>query len=255
MKKLILATTAVLALSAGSASAADLGRPVYKAAPGAPPCAAARFQGGYAGVSGGGVNYTANSTDRDEFLVDASTYVQKKWGGVVGAQIGYNWTTCNTLWGIEVDGSWAFAKRESTFDNFTGNIDRLENRLDSIVTARSRAGIVVDGLLIYATGGVAAVHGRTTWSTNFFGNGPLVELEEKQWRWGFVAGFGTEWAWSERVSIKSEVLYIETVDRDYSRFVNAFGGFTANFTQSDSMWVSRIGLNVKLGDPAVVAKY
>ena len=31
------------------------------------------------------MNYAANSTDRDEFLVDVSTYVQKKWGGVVGA--------------------------------------------------------------------------------------------------------------------------------------------------------------------------
>ena len=111
---------------------------------------------------------------------------------------------------------------------------------------------MLDSLLIYVTGGVAAVHGRTTWSTNFFNNGPLVELEEKQWRWGFVAGFGTEWAWTERVSIKSEVLYIETTDKDYTKSVN--GGF-ANFTQSDSMWVSRIGLNVKLGDPAVVAKY
>ena len=79
-----------------------------------------------------------------------------------------------------------------------------------------------------------------------------MELEEKQWRWGNVTGFGTEWAWPERVSIKSEVLYIETTDKDYTKSVN--GGF-ANFTQSDSMWVSRIGLNVKLGDPAVVAKY
>jgi hypothetical protein len=29
----------------------------------------------------------------------------------------------------------------------------------------------------------------------------------------------------------------------------------SNFSQSDSMWVSRVGLNVKLGAPAVVAKY
>jgi outer membrane immunogenic protein len=256
MKKLVVATTAALVLAAGSAGAADMGVPVLKAAPMKPACAASWFQGGYVGVSGGGVNYTANSTDRDEFLVDASTYTQKKWGGVAGAQIGYNWTTCNTLWGVEVDGSWAYAKATHTYDNFTNNIDQLQNRLDGIVTARTRAGVVLDNLLIYVTGGFAAVHTRTTWSTNFGGGGnPFVELEEKQWRWGFVAGFGTEWAWTDRVSLKSEVLYIETVDRDYSRFVPAFGGFNVNFSQSDSMWVSRIGLNVKLGAPAVVAKY
>ena len=47
------------------------------------------------------------------------------------------------------------------------------------------------------------------------------------------------------------MLYIETTDKDY-KSVN--GGF-ANFTRSDSMWVSRVGLNVKLGDPAVVVRY
>jgi outer membrane immunogenic protein len=255
MKKLLLATAAVLALPAGSASAADLARPVYKAAPVAPPCAAARFQGGYVGVNGGGVNYTANSTDRDEFLVDASTYVQKKWGGTIGAQLGYNWTTCNTLWGVEIDGNWAYAKRDSTFDNFVGNFDRLENRLDGFFTARTRAGVVLDSLLIYVTGGVAAVHDRTNWSTNFGGGGVSAEIESKQWRWGWVAGFGTEWAWTDRVSLKSEVLYIETVDKDYSATFGAPINFTYNFTQSNQLWVSRVGLNVKLGAPAVVAKY
>src|SRR5262245_1982184 len=216
-------------------------------------CAADWWRGGYIGIHGGGANYTANTTDRDEYLVDASTYVVKKWGGVVGGQIGYNWTTCNTLWGIEIDGSYAWAKRETTLDNFVGNIDRLENRLDAIVTARTRAGIVIDNLLLYVTGGFAAVHSRTTFNTNF-GFGALETFENKDWRWGFVAGIGSEWAWSDRVSIRSEVLYIETVDRDFS-FFSPRGNFNYNFSQSDQIWVSRIGLNVKFGDYPVVAKY
>ena len=70
-----------------------------------------------------------------------------------------------------------------------------------------------------------------------------------------IFGFGTEWAWTERVSIKSEVLYVDLVDRTNQS--TSFTGFAGQFAfkHSDSMWVSRIGLNVKLGAPAVVAKY
>jgi len=38
-------------------------------------------------------------------------------------------------------------------------------------------------------------------------------------------------------------------------FVPAFGGFKFNFSPGDSMWASRVGLNVKFGAPTVVAKY
>ncbi len=66
-----------------------------------------------------------------------------------------------------------------------------------------------------------------------------------------VAGFGAEWAWSDRVSIRSEVLY---VDRE-NRYLFAPPATFANFTESDSMWISRIASNVKFGYDAVVAKY
>ena len=53
----------------GSASAADM--PV-KYAPPVKVCAADWFRGGYIGVNGGGVNWTANRTDQDQVLVDAA---------------------------------------------------------------------------------------------------------------------------------------------------------------------------------------
>jgi outer membrane immunogenic protein len=260
MKKLILAAAAVMVV-AGSASAADLSRPVYKAEP-VKRCAADWWRGGYIGVNGGGVNWSGNRLDRDEFTIDATGLVQKRWGGEVGGQIGYNWTTCNTLWGIEIDGNYVWAKQTTDFDSrLVGVVANVESRVDALITARTRAGIVLDSLLLYVTGGVAAVHSRTTWTSNFFGILPAGQadvFENKDWRWGFVAGFGSEWAWSDRVSIRSEVLYVETFDRDYS-FASAFpairGPNPFKFTDSDSMWVSRIGLNVKFGDYPVAAKY
>jgi len=260
MKKLILAAAAVMVV-AGSASAADLSRPVYKAEP-VKRCPADWFRGGYIGVNGGGVNWTANRTDQDEVLVDSATYVQKKWGGVIGGQIGYNWTTCNTLWGIEVDGDWAYAKVDTRLlPNSAFFNANIQSRFDALVTARTRAGIVIDNLLLYVTGGVAAGHFKTTYTSQFLGippfvpAGPLGLAENREWRWGMVAGFGAEWAWSDRVSIRSEVLYVDFVDRE-NRFQFTAAPVTfANFTESDSMWISRIALNVKFGDYPVAAKY
>src|SRR5215467_7264489 len=96
MKKLVLATTMV-ALAAGSAAAADMGVNV----PVRQNCPAAWFDGGYIGVNGGAVQWTANRTDQDGVIIDTTTIVQKKAGGVAGGQIGYNWTRCNTLFGVE----------------------------------------------------------------------------------------------------------------------------------------------------------
>ena len=253
MKKLLLATTAVFALATDSSIAADLSRPVLKAAPMAPPCAAARFQGGYIGVSGGGVNYEANRTDLDGFLTgDRATYVAKDWGGIAGAQAGYNWTTCNTLWGIEVDGSWVGAKAETRLvpNLAPGDDFSVNSRFDALVTGRVRTGVVLDNLLLYVTGGVAGGHFKTDWNSAFDG---FATATIKEWRWGWVAGFGTEWAWTPNVSLKSEVLYVDFVDRE--KRVLFADDFARNFKHSDSAWISRIGINVKFGGPPVAAKY
>src|SRR5207247_731145 len=108
------------------------------------------------------------------------------------------------------------------------------------------------------TGGVAAVHTRTTW-TRAFAPAFLSQVEFQDWRWGWVAGFGTEWAWSDRVSIRSEVLYVDVADRDYTNtFVGGPGAAAVGsfrFTNSDSMWISRVAINWKFGKDAIVAKY
>jgi outer membrane immunogenic protein len=117
--------------------------------------------------------------------------------------------------------------------------------------------VVLDNLLLYLTGGFAAVHTRTNWETNFGGGGnPFISLQEDNWRWGWTAGFGTEYAWSPNWTVKFETLYVETLDKDYSKTYFAFGGNnTVNFTDSNHLWVTRIGLNYRFGGPGVVAKY
>ena len=240
MKKLVLATTMV-ALAAGSAAAADMGvnLPVRQN------CPAAWFDGGYIGVNGGAVQWTANRTDQDGVIIDTTTIVQKKAGGVAGGQIGYNWTRCNTLFGVELDGDWAGAKVTTQFlPNTPGVNVNVTSRFNALATARTRAGVVLDNLLLYVTGGVAGGQFRTTWTNQVFAPPPpfLIQADISEWRWGWVAGFGTEWAWTDRITVRSEALYVDFTDRE--RTVLAI---PANFTHSDSMWLARIGINVRLG--------
>jgi outer membrane immunogenic protein len=247
MKKFLIATASLSVLAMGAAEAADLPRKAASPVAVARPCAAQQFQGFYIGVSGGGVYHEARRNDTDGFLTDNSGWTQHKWGGIAGGQAGYNWTTCNTLWGVEIDGSWAGVKNTLRDNPNAPDDNFIESKMNTFVTARLRTGLVLDNLLLYVTGGFAAAQHKTTWSD-------LPDtVTFKEWRYGWTAGFGTEWKWTSNWSIKSEVLYAAFTDRDRS-FVGA-GPTTYNFRHSDSVWVSRIGLNYAWGGAPVVARY
>jgi outer membrane immunogenic protein len=244
MRKISFAAAALMMGVAGQAMAADMAVKV----PPRPNCPAAWFAGGYVGVNGGGVFWTANRTDQDGAIVDTTTNVQKAAGGVVGGQIGYNWVRCNTLVGIEIDGDWSSTKVTTQFfPNALPPVNvSVASRFDAIGTARVRAGVVLDNLLLYVTGGVAGARFRTTWTNVAFPPPPAILFDTGETAWGWVAGIGTEWAVTDRVSVRAEGLYVDFVDRH-----NRAAFIPADFTHSDSMWLARVGVNVKLDAPVV----
>jgi outer membrane immunogenic protein len=282
MKTLVLATAALLAVTASSAaSGADLDS---TARPGPASCPAARFQGLYAGVNAGGIAWTANRTDQDAFLglpaltAAPATYVQHKGGAEIGGQIGYSWTHCNTLFGIEVDGGWTspsvttdifpggiFVPFAAGGPLFAGSTFNISSRVNGLITAQTRSGIAMENLLLYLTGGVAAAHFQTTWTVAM--RTPLVAAllgppvpfgavaDFSEWQLGWVVGFGTEYAWTDRISITSDTLYADFPDRQRHASIALLPALgsgpagTFRFMHSDAMWISRIGVNVKL-DPA-----
>jgi len=255
MKKLLLATSAIVGFAA-YANAADL--PVKaRPAPCNCTCDAQQWGGWYIGVNGGGAKHIANRTDHDGFLdgTGGVTTVTDRWGGMFGGQLGYNWANCRTVWGFEIDGSWVNTDRTVITDpnGGVGAQETLRNRMDAFVTARVRSGIALDNMLFYFTGGVAAARFRTTWEDLNGGGTPLDSIEISEWRWGWVAGFGTEYAWTPNFTIKFETLYANFADRERTVTFPAFG--PATFTHSDQVWVSRIGLNYKFGYAPVVARY
>jgi outer membrane immunogenic protein len=252
MKKLLLVTTAMVGLGATYASAADM--PVKAvAAPCNCTCDAAQFGGWYAGISGGGAKHIANRTDQDAFLNTEASYITDNWGGLVGGTFGYNFVKCRTMWGIEVDGSWANVNKTLTFDpnSVVAAQESLSTRMDAILTARVRGGVALDNVLLYLTGGIAAARFRTNYTDFNGGATPLDTVTFTEWRWGWVAGFGTEWAWTPNLTLKSEVLYANFADREQSFTFPAFG--PATFTHSDAVWISRVGLNYRFSAYAPVA--
>src|SRR5262245_47970283 len=106
MNKLVITTLSIGALTLGAANAADI---PARAATGSPfTCAASQFGGAHIGIQGGSLYHEARRGDTDGFLTDNSGWTMSKWGGHAGGQIGYDWTTCSTVWGVEVDGAWVF---------------------------------------------------------------------------------------------------------------------------------------------------
>ena len=92
---------------AGSAEAADLVRPIVKAAP-AP--LQWDWTGTYIGLQGGGAWGKANHTDAAPF--NSGDYNVS--GGLVGVTWGYNWQVGNTVIGFEGDASWADIRGSTT---------------------------------------------------------------------------------------------------------------------------------------------
>jgi outer membrane immunogenic protein len=249
MKTILIATIALTVLAGGGvAAAADLDLQTKAPHRG---CGGGAFQGIFVGIHGGGVNHTATRADHDDYLGggnQASTYTLNATGGLIGGQAGYNYQCRDAVFGIEIDGSWMQASRSfRLFPNAGPPLATVTSRLDSLVTARARAGIVANGMLmIYVTGGIAAVQTRTTWAVAFPVPGGDESFPFKEWNWGWVAGFGVEWAATERLSLRSEVLYVGLGERDYT-FNSALAVIPNNtVTHSDSIWVARIGANVRL---------
>jgi outer membrane immunogenic protein len=104
------------------------------------------------------------------------------------------------VFGVVVDGAWADIGDSKNFSPAVGGTQlTLSDNLNWYGTARTRAGIVVDNLMLYATGGVALASIDHGWSIN----DPVIPTRESfsadSLRFGGVGGFGTEMAWGSLV--------------------------------------------------------
>ncbi len=260
MKRIFFTACAVAALAAGSAGAADL--PVRVSTQTQPRAGCAQFGGLYIGGNAGWGYYDHRWNDRDGWSgtndddLHRSNVNASKSGFLGGVQGGYNFQMNCTVFGIEADYAWGNIKNNTleTDGEIGAALDTLsiQSRLRGLGSVRLRSGLVVDNLLLYVTGGLAFADFQRTYTQTDVGLATTETFQHNSTRWGWAAGFGTEWAINNNWSIKSEVLYSRFESDQVSftcsaAFTCGLPGAAKRFDNQDSVWVTRLGVNYRFG--------
>jgi outer membrane immunogenic protein len=218
MKKLI-AGAALAAISAASASAADLPMQSYKSAPVV--AQVYNWTGFYVGVNGGygwgtqdPMTPLSNRFDRTSFSTSGGMF-----GGTIGAQIQQGYVVL----GLEGDLDWANIKGSGITTPTIGGLIlpglpitlNMATNVSAVGTARLRAGVAMNNWLFYATGGAAFIKSSAN-GTSIAGVpcgtlGVLPNCSASSLRPGLAAGLGAEWGFAQNWSAKVEYLYIESL--------------------------------------------
>jgi outer membrane immunogenic protein len=259
MKKFLLSTVALVALGAG-ASAADLA-PRYTKAP-TMVDAAYNWTGFYAGLNVGAAstdgNLTALLTDGFDENRFADTF--RKTGILGGGQIGYNYQSGISVFGVEADADWLNVKstvntaRDPFFSGKGTAAASFSSSIDWLVTARARAGIAATpALLLYVTGGLAVAGVNVRYQSSATTVGPLLSnsLSVNETKYGWTAGFGAEYALGSNWSVKAEYLRVLLGDTTVNvPFDQASApGLTGSIKVSQNIDLIRAGINYKFGGP------
>jgi outer membrane immunogenic protein len=219
MKKIVLPATAaaMFALSGGFASAADLPQAQPYKAP-AVVAAAYNWTGLYVGVNGGWswgnqdpLVLFGNRFDRTGMSMSGGMF-----GGTIGAQIQQGYVVL----GVEGDLDWANIKGNYTVTPSILGIGQgitlnVASNISAFGTARLRAGVAFNNLLLYVTGGVAAekssANGTTIAGVPCGTLGVFPNCASSAWRPGMVAGLGVEYGFTPNWSVKGEYLYTQVI--------------------------------------------
>lgn len=222
-------TSAAAAVSPAAARtyAADVGAPVYKAAP----SSVFNWGGCYMGGNGGWLKNDSKITtkDNDPLPADLTAVLTVEHsftnsGATVGMQGGCNWQSSQFVYGIEGDFNWSGLDRtiNTAFavipilpggSGFAARNESLSQNVKWFSTVRGRIGYASDTWLLYATGGLA--FGEVDSSLNVVGIAPGVGIvgawngSTDLTRVGWTAGAGIEHAFNRNWTAKVEYLYVD----------------------------------------------
>jgi outer membrane immunogenic protein len=249
MRRNLLASTALttsIAFMAGAALGADL-LPV-KAPPPVPP--PPFWNGCYAGGNAGGVSGSIHQGVSIPGFAVFDTSGGRNTGFTGGGQIGCNWQPDpNWVLGVEGDINYLSVHRSGVFNSVVGGEDTVgvqSTRLLWLGTLRLRAGFVLGGGFLYATGGLAIsdAHssvGATAGSATFAG-------QKSDPRSGWTAGVGYEYAFAQWFSVKVEYLHFDLGSSTYPVSTTDTSSLPATWTASTKLSgdIVRVGVNFLL---------
>lgn len=165
------------------------------------------WTGFYLGVNGGGAGGDTAWTYTLPLFPTASHTTS---GGLVGGTAGYNWQF-TPLAAAGVDGDWDWADIGGNAE-CPNHVYSCQSKISDLGTARARLGMVWDGALIYATGGLA--WGDVTIRTVNTSGAPTPPSGTPingttMIRKGYAAGAGVEYPMWNSLSLKLEWLHYD----------------------------------------------
>ena len=214
------------------------------------PCATSRFSGVYAGGNVGAAAYTALRGDWNELYGDAEAYSANKIGASAGVQAGYDWQSCNKVFGIVADFNWADTATTARLNpNRSFATDQsFESNMHWFSTVRARAGLAVNDTLFYVTGGLAVANITSTVNAFLVGSRTNGKFAFHDTRWGLAGGVGAEFALWNNWSLNTELLYLQ-FQRETDTVRLPASTHTPGIESNDSAWIARIGLNYRPDNP------
>ena len=205
MRRLLLSSVAAVALCSApmATHAADIG---YRPAP--PPVLVWNWTGFYVGGHIGAA--VAYKRWDDPTLVFAPFGItpftgESDIGGTIGGfQVGYNFQGGGFLWGLEADVSFADVEGDTRCALALALCNTHVTALGTI--AGRLGGVIGDRLLLYVKGGAAWANERYRVASFFI---PGFDLRATDTRWGWTLGFGVEYAFTSKFSVKAEYNYLD----------------------------------------------
>jgi outer membrane immunogenic protein len=234
MRKLSLRSVALITLFAGPVMAADLGIPVAKAPPAAPPPAPVySWTGCYVGgnVGGGWRRTTFELVEPTVSSVATGGSVSQSIGVVGGADLGCNWQSNDSHFVVGFEGNWTAANFGDAFvtvTDSTGVPVDLHSSSKSLYDATLRVGYAANNWLFYAKGGWAGT--TIDLSAVRTSDQLLMGSVSLQGANGFVGGGGIDYGLTQNIIVGIEYDYYGFRPTDQLG-VTVFNGFAPeNFT-------------------------
>jgi outer membrane immunogenic protein len=255
MKKLLLATVALIAMGiAAPASAADLAaRPYYRAAPIAIPMLY-DWSGFYIGANGG-YGWSRQCIDITAFNngpFDFAEGCKNAGGGIVGGQVGYRWQAGTWVFGLEAQGDWANLRNERESLLFPGNT--WKSNINALGLFTGQVGYAWNAALLYVKGGAAVANQRF----DIFDTATGIGIAQAQrTRWGGVVGVGLEFGFAPNWTAGIEYDYLFRTNESNTFLTPALGitSITANTSTDINMITGRISYKFGGYGAPIAARY
>jgi outer membrane immunogenic protein len=252
MKKILLATAGLVALSVAPALAADLPARTYTKAP-AMVAPVYNWGGFYIGANGGGASshncWDLNNVGGVAVIPAVREGCHDATGGVVGGQVGYRWQATNWVFGVEAQGDWANLKGSNT-SSFAALAPLVnQTRIDALGLFTGQVGYAWNNVLAYVKGGAAVTDVRY--------DGILLGVNidrSTETRWGGAVGAGLEFGFAPNWSVAVEYDHLFMGNRNLNFNVVGTGVFTRTDRITQDVDMGTVRVNYTFGGP-VVARY